>query len=89
MSSYLDQAPASTPRRPSWAEPEPWLAPPRPEDRLPFSVPTADQHRLELQAALIAAGVPLAPGDSEAVRRIAGLGGPVVAAVLAWLDALG
>ncbi|MFF4694981.1 hypothetical protein [Streptomyces chattanoogensis] len=65
-----------------------WLAPRRAEDRLPFTVPAPDRNRPALQAALravlIKAGVPLVPGDREAVRRIAEPGTLVVAPVVAW-----
>ncbi|AJT69430.1 hypothetical protein T261_7833 [Streptomyces lydicus] len=61
-----------------------WLAPRRAEDRLPFTVPAPDRNRPALQAVLIKAGVPLVPGDREAVRRIAEPGTLVVAPVVAW-----
>ncbi|REK90752.1 hypothetical protein DY245_08395 [Streptomyces inhibens] len=85
-----DPAPVPTPRRSSWVrvnEPEgrAWPAPPRAEDRLPFTVAAPDPNRLELQSVLITAGVPLVPGGRETVRRIAELRTPVVDAVVGRL----
>ena len=50
-------------------------------------MPATDLHRIDLHAALIAAGVPPMPGDAWAVRQIAGLDSATVGAVVAWLEA--
>ena len=63
------------------------LAPPRSKDQLDCTLPATDLHRIDLHAALIAAGVPPMPGDAWAVRQIAGLDSATVGAVVAWLEA--
>lgn len=54
----------------------------------PGSTPlsASDRHRIDLHAALIAAGVPPMPGDAWAVRQIAALDSATVGAVVAWLE---
>lgn len=64
------------------------LAPPQPQEPLGRPLPATDVHRLDLNAALIAAGVPPMPGDAWAVRQIAGLDSATVGAVVAWLETI-
>lgn len=61
------------------------LAPPRAEDRLPYGMAADDRKRLEVQAALTAAGVAPRAGDYAALRRIAALDDTSVAAVIGWI----
>ncbi|MER7983299.1 hypothetical protein [Streptomyces sp. NPDC095817] len=49
-----------------------WPAP-DPSQRLPLGMAPADRRRLELQAALIRAGVAAAPGDLHAVEALSAL----------------
>lgn len=72
----------------------PWPAddrpvPPRPEERLQGPVALPDHRRLDLQAALTAAGIAPAAGDAVAVTDIAGLGDATVRAVIGWIEAAG
>ncbi|MCM2579929.1 hypothetical protein [Streptomyces meridianus] len=62
------------------------LAPPQPTRQPEHTLPATDVHRIDLHAALIAAGVPPMPGDAWAVRQIAGLDSATVGAVVAWLE---
>ncbi|MGW1378900.1 hypothetical protein ACWD6P_32170 [Streptomyces sp. NPDC002446] len=63
------------------------LPPPRPEERLQAPVALPDRRRLDVQAALTAAGVAPAAGDQAAVAELAGLSDATVRAVIGWIGA--
>ncbi|UKY54211.1 hypothetical protein [Streptomyces inhibens] len=63
------------------------LPPPCPEDRLQAPMALPDRRRLEIQAALTAAGVAPADGDAAAVAELAGLSDTTVRAVIDWIGA--
>ncbi|MFH8570455.1 hypothetical protein [Streptomyces sp. NPDC017993] len=63
------------------------LAPPHPEARRQPPVSTPDRRRLEMQAALTAAGVAPMAGDGAAVHRLAQLDDATVGAVIRWIGA--
>ncbi|MGW7487321.1 hypothetical protein [Streptomyces sp. NPDC054786] len=60
-------------------------APPRPEQQRQGPVAMPDHRRLDLRAALTAAGVAPADADLAALAEIAGLGDTTVGAVIGWL----
>ncbi|GAU69695.1 hypothetical protein SSP35_14_00290 [Streptomyces sp. NBRC 110611] len=62
------------------------LPPPRPEERLRAPLALADRRRLDIQAALTAAGVAPAAGDAAAVAELAGLSETTVRAVIDWIE---
>ncbi|MEU5365673.1 hypothetical protein ABZ354_19760 [Streptomyces sp. NPDC005925] len=65
------------------------LAPPNPVDRLSSRrIDPKDQRRLDLHAALTAAGIPPSPGDSEAIERLSDLPVTVHEALHRWLKTL-
>ncbi|MEZ3179860.1 hypothetical protein KYY02_14555 [Streptomyces pimonensis] len=59
------------------------LAPPRPADRI--GIDPRDRRRLELHAALTAAGIPPRPEDREAIESLSALSGSVNSTVQRWL----
>ncbi|MEU7471672.1 hypothetical protein AB0A94_24645 [Streptomyces sp. NPDC044984] len=61
------------------------LAPPDPADRLDIAIDPRDRRRLELYAALTAAGIPPRPEDREAVESLSALPGSVTSTVRRWL----
>ncbi|MFE1173338.1 hypothetical protein [Streptomyces sp. NPDC058773] len=61
------------------------LLPPRPEEQRQGPVAMPDRRRLELQAALTAAGVAPTDGDLAALAEIAALGDTTAGAVITWL----
>jgi hypothetical protein len=62
------------------------LAAPDPRSRrLPFVPAAADRRRLELHAALTAAGIPPLPGDTDAIQNICALDDATVTAVRRWV----
>ncbi|WP_407548500.1 hypothetical protein QOM21_04970 [Streptomyces sp. Pv4-95] len=63
------------------------FAPPRPGAPFQSPVSTPDRRRLELQAALTAAGVAPMAGDGAAVRKLAQLDDATVDAVIDWIGA--
>ncbi|MEW1748540.1 hypothetical protein [Streptomyces angustmyceticus] len=62
-------------------------APARPAEQRQGPVAMPDHRRLELHAALTAAGVAPADGDLAALAEIASLGDTTVGAVIGWLAA--
>ncbi|MCX5134819.1 hypothetical protein OOK06_22355 [Streptomyces sp. NBC_00340] len=66
------------------AEEASWPAP-EPGQRLPLVMAAADRRRLELQAALIRAGVAPAPGDLHAVEELSALDDIVNDTVRRWI----
>ncbi|MFJ9407470.1 hypothetical protein [Streptomyces sp. NPDC101393] len=74
--------------RPPYLPPAPAPRPPfLPEDRPAPRVSTPDLRRLDIQAALTAAGVAPVTGDSAAVHQIAHLDEATVTAVISWIGA--
>lgn len=63
------------------------LPPPRPEERLQAPVALPDRRRLDIQAALTAAGVAPTAGDQAAVAELVGLSDGTVQAVIGWIEA--
>ncbi|GGX25783.1 hypothetical protein GCM10010297_53770 [Streptomyces malachitofuscus] len=65
------------------------LAPPHPADRIDTVVGTAidprDRRRLELHAALTAAGIPPRPEDREAIESLSALSGSINTTIQRWL----
>ncbi|MFC5250761.1 hypothetical protein [Streptomyces nigrescens] len=59
--------------------------PPRPEEQRQGPVAMPDRRRLDLQAALTAAGVAPTDGDLAALAEITALGDTTVGAVINWL----
>ncbi|MGW7578094.1 hypothetical protein [Streptomyces sp. NPDC054765] len=69
--------------------PQPYglTSPPRPGEQRQGPVAMPDHRRLDLQAALTAAGVAPADADLAALAEIASLGDSTVGAVIGWLAA--
>lgn len=63
------------------------LPPPHPEERLPAPVARPDGRRLDLQAALTAAGVAPSDGDPAAMAALAALSDATVHTVIGWIEA--
>ncbi len=61
------------------------LPPPRPADRLHDTLHPSDQRRLDLHAALTAAGIPPHPEDQEAIDQLSTLSESINAALHRWL----
>ncbi|MFH9040281.1 hypothetical protein ACH4FA_13100 [Streptomyces sp. NPDC017966] len=61
------------------------LAPPNPADRLDIAIDPRDRRRLELHAALTAAGIPPRPEDHEAIESLSALSGSVNSTIQRWL----
>ncbi|NJP51623.1 hypothetical protein HCJ93_16490 [Streptomyces sp. SBST2-5] len=63
------------------------LPPPNPADRveLDLGIDPRDRRRLELHAALTAAGIPPRPEDREAIDSLSALPGSITATVQRWL----
>ncbi|MEV5997837.1 hypothetical protein AB0M25_00500 [Streptomyces griseomycini] len=61
------------------------LAPPNPAHRLDVTIAPRDRRRLELQAALTAAGIPPRPGDREAIDSLSALSAGVNTTIQRWL----
>ncbi|MFH8800559.1 hypothetical protein ACH4F6_13320 [Streptomyces sp. NPDC017936] len=74
-------------RRPSWAHDDFLLAPPQPARRLDPALDPRDVRRLEIHAALTAAGIAPMPGDLEAIDRLSALPATVHTALHRWLTA--
>ncbi|BFO21325.1 hypothetical protein SHKM778_77130 [Streptomyces sp. KM77-8] len=62
------------------------LAPPRPADRIGAAIGPRDRRRLELHAALTAAGIPPRPEDREAIESLSTLSGSVNSTIQRWLQ---
>ncbi|MFI1416516.1 hypothetical protein ACH4VX_00735 [Streptomyces sp. NPDC020731] len=61
------------------------LPPPRPAGRLHTAIDPRDRRRLELHAALTAAGIPPRPEDREAIESLSALSGSVNSTIQRWL----
>ncbi|MFJ1808317.1 MULTISPECIES: hypothetical protein [unclassified Streptomyces] len=61
------------------------LAPPNPAERVSFTIDPRDRRRLDLHAALTAAGIPPRPEDRDAIDQLSALSGSVNAALHRWL----
>ncbi|WP_327320290.1 hypothetical protein [Streptomyces sp. NBC_01235] len=61
------------------------LPPPNPVKRLSLTIAPRDQRRIDLHAALTAAGIPPYPGDRDAIDQLSALSGSVNAALQRWL----
>ncbi|GHH93725.1 hypothetical protein [Streptomyces capillispiralis] len=61
------------------------LAPPHPADRLDSAIDPRDRRRLELHAALTAAGIPPRPEDREAIDSLSALSGSINTTIQRWL----
>lgn len=61
------------------------LPPPRPADRLATALDPRDRRRLELHAALTAAGIPPRPEDREAIESLSALSGSINSTIQRWL----
>ncbi|GAA1429480.1 hypothetical protein GCM10009601_44910 [Streptomyces thermospinosisporus] len=63
------------------------LPPPNPADRVDFdlTIDPRDRRRLELHAALTAAGIPPRPEDREAIDSLSTLPGSIIATIQRWL----
>ncbi|MDR6980407.1 hypothetical protein J2X68_007147 [Streptomyces sp. 3330] len=64
------------------------LPPPNPAERLSLSVAPRDRRRIDLHAALTAAGIPPYPEDRDAIDQLSALSGSVNAALQRWLHHL-
>ncbi|CAM5237994.1 hypothetical protein [Streptomyces fumanus] len=61
------------------------LPPPHPADRIGSVVGPRDRRKLDLHAALTAAGIPPRPADREAIEQLSALPGEVSDTVRRWL----
>ncbi|MEU9366890.1 hypothetical protein AB0D71_19595, partial [Streptomyces avermitilis] len=61
------------------------LAPPHPAERLSFTIAPRDRGRLDLHAALTAAGIPPRPEDRDAIDQLSALPGSINATLQRWL----
>ncbi|MDX3310925.1 hypothetical protein ACWGH3_16060 [Streptomyces sp. NPDC054884] len=61
------------------------LPPPNPAERLSIGISPRDHRRLDLHAALTAAGIPPRPEDRDAIEQLSALSGSVNAALQRWL----
>jgi hypothetical protein len=61
------------------------LAPPNPAERLSYTIGPRDRHRLELHAALTAAGIPPRPEDRHAIDQLSSLPAGINATLQRWL----
>ncbi len=61
------------------------LAPPNPAHRLDTAIDPRDRRRLELHAALTAAGIPPRPEDREAIESLSALSGSINTTIQRWL----
>ncbi|MCX5008820.1 hypothetical protein OHB05_40560 [Streptomyces sp. NBC_00638] len=62
-----------------------FLAPPNPAQRLSYTLDPHDQRRLDLHAALTAAGIPPMPEDRAVIDQISALPADVNNALQRWL----
>ncbi|WP_240797381.1 hypothetical protein [Streptomyces sp. F001] len=60
-------------------------SPPNPAHRLTFTIDPRDQRRLDLHAALTAAGIPPHPDDRDAIDQLSALPASINAALQRWL----
>jgi hypothetical protein len=61
------------------------LAPPDPARRIDTTIDPRDRRRLELHAALTAAGIPPRPKDREAIESLSALSGSINTTIQRWL----
>ncbi|MGW3314956.1 hypothetical protein [Streptomyces fungicidicus] len=61
------------------------LAPPDPAARLNAGIDPRDRRRLDLHAALTAAGIPPRPEDREAIESLSALSGSINSTIQRWL----
>ena len=61
------------------------LPPPNPAHRLGFTLDPQDRRRLDLHAALTAAGIPPHPEDRDAIDQLSALPAGINAALHRWL----
>ncbi|MFF3205904.1 hypothetical protein [Streptomyces sp. NPDC002962] len=61
------------------------LMPPNPAERLELAIGPRDRRRIDLHAALTAAGIPPYPEDRDAIDQLSALSGSVNAALQRWL----
>ena len=61
------------------------LPPPNPAHRLKYTIDPRDQRRLDLHAALTAAGIPPHPEDRDAIDQLSALPAGINAALQRWL----
>ncbi|WP_327182361.1 hypothetical protein [Streptomyces sp. NBC_01334] len=61
------------------------LLPPNPAERLDLAIGPRDRRRIDLHAALTAAGIPPYPEDRDAIDQLSALSGSVNAALQRWL----
>lgn len=61
------------------------LAPPHPAHRLDTAIDPRDRRRLDLHAALTAAGIPPRPEDREAIESLSALSGSINTTIQRWL----
>ncbi|GGT63361.1 hypothetical protein [Streptomyces purpureus] len=54
--------------------------------RLPYALAPADQRRVDLHAALTAAGIPPGLGDASAIDALSDLDTTTVSAVIRWIN---
>ncbi|GAA3497984.1 hypothetical protein GCM10019016_050870 [Streptomyces prasinosporus] len=69
----------------AFAEGDYLLAPPNPADRLDSAIAPRDRRRLDLQAALTAAGIPPRPEDREAIDSLSALSSGINTTIQRWL----
>ena len=69
----------------TWPQDDYLLPPPNPAHRLPTVLDPRDLRRLELNAALTAAGIAPLPGDREAIDQLSALPHSVHEALHRWL----
>jgi hypothetical protein len=62
------------------------LLPPNPAHRLDITIDPRDRRRLDLHAALTAAGIPPRPEDREAIEQLSTLPAGINAAVRRWIQ---
>lgn len=65
------------------------LPPPRSAERLSFPVSPRDRRRIDLHAALTAAGIPPHPEDRDVIDQLSALSGSLNAALQRWLHHTG
>ncbi|MFC9115549.1 hypothetical protein ACIHBQ_05225 [Streptomyces sp. NPDC052492] len=61
------------------------LPPPRPADRVGAGIDPRDRRRLDLHAALTAAGIPPRPEDREAIEHLSALSAGINSTIQRWL----
>ncbi|MEU1202762.1 hypothetical protein ABZ446_42030 [Streptomyces sp. NPDC005813] len=62
------------------------LPPPNAAERLDITIDPRDRRRLDLHAALTAAGIPPLPEDREAIDRLSALPADINIAVRRWIE---